>query len=1032
MPKRNDLKKIMVIGSGPIVIGQACEFDYSGTQACKVLKDLGYKVVLHNSNPATIMTDPEFADATYIEPLTVDFAREIIAKEKPCAILPTVGGQTGLNLAMELHKCGVLDDYNVELIGAKPKAIAIAEDRDLFKKKMIEKGIPVAPSGIAHSLEDAKNILEDIGLPLIIRPSYTLGGEGGGVANTIEEYNAIVSLGLHLSPISQVLIEKSALGWKEFEMELIRDKDDNAIVVCSIENFDPMGVHTGDSITVAPAQTLTDVEYQKMRTMSFDVIRAVGVETGGSNIQFAIDPDTGYMFVIEMNPRVSRSSALASKATGFPIAKIAAQLAVGLTLGEIKNDITKKTPACFEPALDYTVVKIPRWNTEKFKGATTALTTQMKAVGEVMAIGTSFSEAMRKALQSLELKIPSYNLISTDDLLEDIAVPQPDRIFKILELITARDITVNTIHRITKIDRWFLENMFEHHSCENKVFKMVDTCAAEFESSTPYLYSTTGYECELPKYPEGNGVVTILGNGPNRIGQGLEFDYCCVHASMALKEMGYLSAMVNCNPETVSTDYDTSDILFFEPITKSRVNDIVNGLGDNLLGSIVQFGGQTPLKLANDIGTILGSAPSSIDICEDRKLFNNMISRLGFKQPPGFIANTILEAQEAKDKLGYPVLVRPSYVLGGKCMHICYNDKEFNSAVFKAYDASNGKPLLIDKFLSNAIEYDVDVVCDIDGNYEIAAIMEHIEEAGIHSGDSSCIIPSLNLKATHKKEIEVICSVLCKELKVIGLMNIQLAIKNDVVYIIEVNPRASRTVPFASKATGVPWAKIATYLCMGELLDDVMEKHERNKAKMFYVKSPVFPWRKFSVEDTLLGPEMKSTGEVMGVGETWEEAYLKAMLASGINFRDNKPNILISIANKDKDQLKKFAYLLHSLTNQSNLYATKGTYDLLKDAGIKGVKLSEKFLTGHKNSISLISDKKIDLVLNTTSGEEHITEEAKLRLACLRNDVPCITSLFAIKTMVRALNIKPGFFNRSVNLKHVNVKSLQEIREEND
>ena len=1022
MPKRNDIKKIMVIGSGPIVIGQACEFDYSGTQACKVLKNLGYEVILHNSNPATIMTDPEFADATYIEPLTAEYAKKIIEKEKPCAILPTVGGQTGLNLAMELYKLGVLDEHNVELIGAKPDAIEIAEDREMFKNKMIEKGIPVAPSGIAHNLDDAKQILNDIGLPLIIRPSYTLGGEGGGVAMTEQEFYSIVSLGLDLSPISQVLIEKSALGWKEFEMELIRDKDDNAIVVCSIENFDPMGVHTGDSITVAPAQTLTDVEYQKMRTMSFDVIRAVGVETGGSNIQFAVDPETGYMFVIEMNPRVSRSSALASKATGFPIAKIAAQLAVGLTLGEINNDITKKTPACFEPALDYTVVKIPRWNTEKFKGATSTLTTQMKAVGEVMSIGTSFSEAMQKALLSLELKLPSYNLLATEDLLEDIKVPQPDRIFKILELMS-RNTPISDIHNLTKIDTWFLENMFTETKLDNTVFKMVDTCAAEFKSETPYLYSTTGYECELPM--DKSNIVTILGNGPNRIGQGLEFDYCCVHASMALKELGYTSAMVNCNPETVSTDYDTSDILFFEPITKTYVDNIVKTLDTNLIGSIVQFGGQTPLKLANQIGSICGTDPESIDICEDRELFNNMIKDLGFKQPPGFIAGSMLDAHKAKDELGYPVLVRPSYVLGGKCMHVCYNDVEFNSAVTKAYDASNGKPLLVDKFLSNAIEYDVDVVCDKFGNYEIAAVMEHIEEAGIHSGDSSCIIPSLSLTKKQRSKIETICDKLCDVLNVVGLMNIQFAIKEDEVYIIEVNPRASRTVPFASKATGVPWAKIATYMCMGENLNETMKKFKRNRKNLFYVKSPVFPWRKFSVDDTLLGPEMKSTGEVMGVGSTWYEAYLKALLASGINIK-KRSNILISIADKDKSYfIKSRDYLKHLINDFGcEIYATKGTYEILTSMGLE-VNLSEKFLTGQNSSISLIANKKIDLVLNTTSGEEHINEEAKLRLACLRQDVPCITSLFAMTKLIKAIASK-------ADKEKIIVRSLQQIGSYND
>ena len=1002
MPARQDIKSILIIGSGPIVIGQACEFDYSGAQACKVLKNLGYKIILHNSNPATIMTDPGMADRTYIEPLDVQTAIKIIEKENPDCILPTVGGQTALNLAMELHRLGVLQKYNVELIGAQPQAIDVAEDRQKFKLAMNESGIPVPPSGIATNLEEAEDLIEKVGLPAIIRPSFTLGGEGGGVAYTLSEFKNIVSVGLELSPINQILIEKSVLGWKEFELEIIRDKSDNTIMICSIENIDAMGVHTGDSITVAPAQTLTDVELQKMRSMAFEVIRKVGVETGGSNVQFAVSPEDGEMLVIEMNPRVSRSSALASKATGFPIAKIAAQLAIGLTLDEIKNDITLKTPACFEPALDYVVVKIPRWNTEKFNGACDILSTQMKAVGEVMAIGGTFQESFFKAVESLEIKPLDLSLKTDDEIFELLKIPTDKRIWALLEAFK-RSFTVERIAGLTDIDPWFISQL-KNRNLNNDydlVYKCVDTCAAEFESYTPYYYSTFGIENEI-KDDERESII-VIGNGPNRIGQGLEFDYCCVHAAEEIKNQGYKAVMINCNPETVSTDYDTSDSLYFEPITKHYVNEIIKQ--ENPKGVLLQFGGQTPLKLASSIENVMGTHHSAIDICEDREKFNSLVKDINGKQPPGRTALNLSQAWEIKEELGLPLLVRPSYVLGGKCMNICWTDEEFENAAIKALEVSDGKPLLVDKYLDYAAEYDLDLVSDGE-SVCIAAIMEHIEEAGIHSGDSSCVIPTINLSQKIKSKMEKWSTSIAIKLNVIGLMNIQFAVKDDELYILEVNPRASRTIPYVSKATGIPWVKIATKLALGESLSQVMANYNRsNSPGKYFVKSPVFPWRRFTVNDTLLGPEMKSTGEVMGVDVQFEGAYEKALRASGIDLSFCS-RVLLSISDKDKKLLNSCLEEIKSL--ESNLLCTSGTYFYLKENGID-TKPVAKFAEGRSTAIKLIREGKIDLVMNTPSGASANSDESSLRQAALRSNIPCITSINSILAVIKVLQQKRNF-----------------------
>ena len=1058
MPRRTDLKTIMVIGSGPIVIGQACEFDYSGTQACKALRSLGYKVVLLNSNPATIMTDPSTADATYIEPLTVDAARQVIEIERPDALLPTVGGQTALNLAMDLSKAGVLDEYSVELIGARPDAIELAEDRQLFKEKMIEEGYLVPLSGVATSYAEAEALLDVVGLPAIIRPSFTLGGEGGGTAYNVDEFREIVMRGLDLSPTSQLLIEQSILGWKEFELELMRDLADNVIVICSIENFDPMGVHTGDSITVAPAQTLTDREYQALRDVAIGVMRAVGVETGGSNVQFAVNPENGEINVIEMNPRVSRSSALASKATGFPIAKIAAQLAVGLTLDEIDNDITKKTPACFEPTLDYVVVKFPRWNFEKFHGASKTLGTAMKSVGESMGIGRTFAEALLKAISSLEGGYKDARQWTDQEITERLAIPTPDRMPALFEALR-RGSDPSDVQRLTGIDRWFMFEMNTIIRCEEQldgrfledvstaelrrakrlgmpdlhlarilattegevrarreadgimpVFKRVDTCAAEFESHTPYLYSTFEEECESGD-SEAERVI-ILGNGPNRIGQGIEFDYCCCHASFAVQDAGFTSVMVNNNPETVSTDYDTSDKLYFEPITLEHVGNVLKH--EKPKGVILQFGGQTPLKLSHEIGPILGTPADAIDLCEDRERFNALMDELGIRQPQGAMASDREEAIAAKELLGFPLLVRPSYVLGGRAMAICYDEDDFKAALEEALEVSEDHPVLLDRFLDGAVEYDVDVLCDAESVY-VAGIMEHIEEAGVHSGDSACVIPPVVLSKANEAEMIDVATRSALRLGVIGLMNVQFAVLDEKVYVIEINPRASRTVPYVSKARGIPLARLATFLCLGSKLGDLGPLPPLATAGTYFIKAPVFPWGRFDMNDVLLGPEMHSTGEVMGIGRSFGEAYAKALSAAS-QALPNEGGVFISLCDRDKHVLPELAGPLYSMGFK--LMATKGTAAALQAAGIP-CDVVFKVKEGRPDIVDHVRNGDIQLMINSPSGKKSLYDERSMRLAGLRFGVPCITTVRAAMAAVRAI--------RSQRAGELKVVKLQQI-----
>jgi len=1048
---------ILVVGSGPIVIGQACEFDYSGTQACKALKALGYRVVLVNSNPATIMTDAELADATYVEPLTVSAARQIIEREKPVALLPTVGGQVGLNLALDLHKAGVLDEHGVQLIGADPEAINLAEDRQLFKDAMLEIGVGVAESGTATTLSQAEALLEQIGLPAIIRPAFTLGGAGGGVAWNIDEFRAICADGLRLSPVDQILVEKSLLGWKEFELEVMRDLADNVIIICSIENFDPMGIHTGDSITVAPQMTLTDREYQNLRDLAIRIIRRIGVETGGSNVQFAVNPDNGDIVVIELNPRVSRSSALASKATGFPIAKIAAQLAVGLTLDEIDNDITRKTPACFEPALDYVIVKIPRWNFEKFEDADRTLGSAMRSVGEVMGIGRTFQEACLKAVSSLEGGYPSVGDWSDDRIRLALSKATPDRLAAIFEACR-RGWDGSDIHHITRIDRWFLSQLIEiihfeqslegrfigtisaielrrakrmgipdsklaellacrqsaivdrrHKEGLRPVFKRVDTCAAEFESHTPYLYST--YEEEDEAGESESERVVILGNGPNRIGQGLEFDYCCCHAAFAVREAGFTSVMVNCNPETVSTDYDTSDKLYFEPCTLEHVQAILDR--EKPKGVILQFGGQTPLKLAHEIGPVLGTRPEAIDLCEDRERFSHFLSKLDIPQPQGTVAFGRDEARSAAIRIGFPLLVRPSYVLGGRAMAICYSQDDFDRVVDAALGASETKALLLDRYLEGAREYDVDALCDGEVVY-IGAVIEHIEEAGVHSGDSTGVIPPVILSEAERRTIEDHTHRIALNLGVVGLVNIQFAIKDGEVFVIEVNPRASRTVPFVAKATGIPLAKIATRLALGEKLRDLGPFEARGR-DLFFVKAPVFPWRKFPGNDVVLGPEMRSTGEVMGVGWSFGEAYAKALIAAGMSL-PTKGGVFLSLRDSDKPSAPAIAGALQHMGFQ--LFATLGTARYLAEKGIE-CEAVYKHLEGRPDIVDHIENGKIQLMLNTPFGKKAQADELAMRLSGLRHGVPCITNLAAAKACVDAL--------RSIRAGELKVLKLQEI-----
>ena len=1067
MPRRTDLKRILIIGSGPIVIGQACEFDYSGTQACKALVADGFEVVLVNSNPATIMTDPETATRTYIEPLTLEFVAEIIKRERPDALLPTVGGQTGLNLSVELSESGVLSRFGVELIGAKLESIKVAEDRRLFRAAMEQIGLEVPRSGFANSRKEAQALLQEIGLPAVIRPSYTLGGTGGGIAFNLEEFREVVDRGLQLSPIHELLIEESILGWKEFELEVMRDLNDNVVIVCSIENFDAMGVHTGDSITVAPAQTLTDREYQNLRDMAKKIIRKVGVETGGSNIQFAVNPEDGRVAIIEMNPRVSRSSALASKATGFPIAKIAAKLAVGYLLNEIHNDITLKTPASFEPTLDYVVVKIPRWNFEKFPETPQLLGTQMKSVGEVMSIGRTFKEALSKGIRSLETdRTLASEPVDPSRIRENLIQPTPSRLAYI-RLAFLEGFDSEEIYRLTGIDPWFLDSFQQivalESELENKkldelsdealiqakqyglsdqrlaeiligdgegeltdeevrarrlargitpVFKRVDTCAAEFESFTPYLYST--YEQEDEADPTRDRKIVILGSGPNRIGQGIEFDYCCCHAAFALKEAGFETIMVNCNPETVSTDYDTSDRLYFEPLTFEDVMAVVEV--EKPEGVIVQFGGQTPLKLALKLFRagvpIIGTSPESIDLAEDRKRFGRHLQELSIRQPENGTAVSVKEAAEIASRIGYPVLVRPSYVLGGRAMAIVYDYDSLEKYVEKAARAVPGRPLLIDRFLEDAQEFDVDALCDGE-QVVIGGIMEHIEEAGIHSGDSTSVLPPFAIDAEHLEEMRRITRELALALGVVGLMNVQFAVAGNHVYVLEVNPRASRTVPFVSKATGVPLAKIAAGLMIGHRLKDLGFSDDL-EVKHCFIKAPVFPFDKFPGVDTILGPEMRSTGEVMGVAESFGDAYAKAQLSAGVTLPKGGV-AFISVNDRDKRSISSLAKEFRELG--FDLVATRGTAERLRGDG-QDVDSVYKVNEGRPNIVDLIRSERVDLVVNTPLGKESFFDEKAIRRACIQYGTPCITTLSAAAAAVRAI--------QALQREQVQVLSMQE------
>ena len=1063
MPKRTDIHKILIIGSGPIVIGQACEFDYSGTQACKALRQEGYEVVLVNSNPATIMTDPETADRTYIEPLTVESVSAIIRREQPDALLPTVGGQTALNLAIALADSGVLEECGVEMIGAKREAIKVAEDRLLFKHAMDEAGMQMPRGGFAKSRAEAEVIVQETGYPAIIRPSFTLGGTGAGTAFNPEEFEEIVRHGLAASPIHEVLIEESILGWKEFELEVMRDLADNVVIICSIENFDPMGVHTGDSITVAPAQTLTDREYQRMRDMAIKIIRKVGVETGGSNIQFAVNPDNGEIRVIEMNPRVSRSSALASKATGFPIAKIAAKLAVGYTLDEIPNDITRKTPASFEPTIDYVVTKIPKWNFEKFREAEDVLGTQMKSVGEVMAIGRTFKESLFKGLRSLEAVKPlRLEDVSNDELQRKLARPNSQR-FSYITYALEHGWAINEIYRLSRIDPWFLDQLkqvmeiqeqiqgktledipletlraFKEAALSDRrlayltrrtetevrayrkklglvpVYKRVDTCGAEFESYTPYLYST--YEEEDEAQPTDRRKIMILGSGPNRIGQGIEFDYCCCHASFALHEAGYETIMVNCNPETVSTDYDTSDRLYFEPLTFEDVMNIVDV--EQPTGVIVQFGGQTPLNLAmrlHEAGVpIIGTSPDSIDLAEDRKRFGALLNEMGIPQPENGTATSIEGAREIAERIGYPVLVRPSYVLGGRAMVIVYDEESLDQYMRTAVDFSHDRPVLIDKFLEQAAEFDVDALAD-DSACVIAGIQEHIEEAGIHSGDSSCVLPPVRIAEEHLETMRHYTRKLADALSVSGLMNIQFAIKDDRVYVLEVNPRASRTVPFVSKATGVALARIGALVMAGRKLKDFDLPGELSVDR-FYIKSPVFPFAKFPGVDPILSPEMHSTGEVMGIGESFGEAYGKAMTAAGLGL-PQKGIAFISVNEADKGQAVLLARRLTRLG--FNLMATQGTAARLREVGLEVANVF-KVNEGRPNVVDHIKQGEIALIINTPLGRASHYDEQAIRRAALQYNVPCVTTMTGAQALVEALASR-------ANEKEIGVYALQDL-----
>src|SRR5213595_886593 len=1059
MPRNNELKKILLIGSGPIVIGQGCEFDYSGVQACKALREEGYEVVLVNSNPATIMTDPEFADRTYVEPITPEVIEAIMEREKPDAILPTLGGQTALNAAMELNRNGALARHGVKLIGANAQAIAKGEDRQLFKEAMLRIGLEVPRSGVARSLAELDRIVAEIGaFPLIIRPAFTLGGTGGGIAYNREELDVIAARGLDLSPVHEVLIEESLVGWKEFEMEVMRDRMDNCVVVCSIENFDPMGVHTGDSITVAPVQTLTDKEYQMMRDASFAVIREIGVETGGSNIQFAVHPETGRMVVIEMNPRVSRSSALASKATGFPIAKIAAKLAVGYTLDEIKNDITRETPACFEPTIDYCVVKVPRFTFEKFPQAEATLTTRMKSVGEAMAIGRTFKEALQKALRSLEIK--RFGLIADgadrdvdlETLRLKLATPNAERIFYIAQAFQ-KGISIDEVYELTKIDRWFLRNIAEvvaetrclktkpflrvkkfgfsdrqlavaRSASEDAIrskrkaegvtptYRLVDTCAAEFEAYTPYYYSTYGDENERRESDKRK--IMILGGGPNRIGQGIEFDYCCVHAAFALRELGFETIMVNSNPETVSTDYDTSDKLYFEPLTLEDVLNIYDQ--EKPEGVFVQFGGQTPLNLADGLKAagvpILGTQPESIETAEDRQLFASMLDKLALRQTPSGSAVDEEQAAAIANKTGYPVLVRPSFVLGGRAMELVYNEEDLRRYMMSAIEVTPDRPVLVDRFLEDAIEVDVDCISDGETTV-IGAIMEHIEEAGIHSGDSACVIPTFSLPQKVLEEISAATKAMARELNVRGLMNVQFAVKGEDVYVLEVNPRASRTVPFVSKAIGVPLAKLAAKVMAGKSLPELGFTREI-VPKHYSVKEAVFPFLRYEGVDISLGPEMKSTGEVMGMDVDLGLAYAKSQMAAPPPLPKGG-NVFVSV--KDSDKQAVVPVVREFVKLGFGIIATAGTFEVLAAAHIPVTKVF-KLREGRPNVLDRVKNGDINFIINTPSGKIPREDEVLIRNASLAQRIPIMTTLRAAQAGANGI--------RSLQKRKVRVRSLQE------
>ncbi|MFL2494493.1 MAG: carbamoyl-phosphate synthase large subunit [Porticoccaceae bacterium] len=1067
MPKRTDIKSILILGAGPIIIGQACEFDYSGAQACKALREEGFKVILVNSNPATIMTDPSMADATYIEPVEWKTVSKIIEKERPDALLPTMGGQTALNCALDLAKHGVLDQYSVEMIGANADAIDKAEDRERFDKAMKAIGLSTPNSGIAHSMEEASQISDRFGFPCIIRPSFTMGGSGGGIAYNREEFETICLRGLDLSPTSELLIDESLIGWKEFEMEVVRDRKDNCIIVCAIENLDPMGIHTGDSITVAPAQTLTDKEYQIMRNASIKVLREIGVETGGSNVQFAVNPEDGRLIVIEMNPRVSRSSALASKATGFPIARVAAKLAVGYTLNELQNEITGgATPASFEPSIDYVVTKIPRFAFEKFNQADQTLTTQMKSVGEVMAIGRTFQESMQKALRGLEVGVSGFDPfldVSDEDhskvLYNQLAEAGPDRIWYLADAFR-QSMSLDEIFNITKIDPWFLAQIQDlvaeelalkntslsnvdekllyrlkrkgfsdkrladilkcsetevrerrHQFNLHPVYKRVDTCAAEFSTETAYMYSTYEEECEAE--PSDRDKILVLGGGPNRIGQGIEFDYCCVHAALAMREDGYETIMVNCNPETVSTDYDTSDRLFFEPVTLEDVLEIVRL--EKPVGVIVQFGGQTPLKLARALEAegvpIIGTTPDAIDRAEDRERFQQMIDKLGLLQPMNATARSADEAEILAKKIGYPLVVRPSYVLGGRAMEIVYKQEELRQYMKTAVQVSDDSPVLLDFFLPNAIEMDVDAISDGD-HVVIGAIMQHIEQAGIHSGDSACSLPPYSLSESVQNQMRDICKKMAQELGVRGLMNVQLALQDDKIYVIEVNPRASRTIPFVSKCIGTSLAKIAARCMVGQSLADQGFTKEIIPS-YFSVKEAVFPFNKFPGIDPILGPEMKSTGEVMGVGQTFAEAYGKAELGAS----DEIPvsgSAFLSVRERDKHSVAELAKKLLDL--DFRLVATKGTAAIIQQAGLE-VELVNKVKEGRPHIVDMIKSDKINLIVNTTEGRQAISDSSTIRSSAEQHRVYYTTTMAGGNAVCEALEFGGD----------IQVRSLQEL-----